>query len=1714
MKSKGAECIRRILRDKARLKRWRKTMLCLSCVVVFITVYALILPAITLERKTVCGLEEHTHTEACYTEGELKCDREEHVHTETCYAKEAASDSQLKEAASPEPEQSKVQETEPSKEQDIRQEQEKDTTDAETKKAAAKDTASATAEALEPEKTDKEAALVSETEETKAERASADGFDLSAEANRNNIDSVKLYYYDDAKKDWVEISGAETEIPGNAKIKLLVKYKDVGLKNLIKNYNYTLTYPLPEILRKAAAEGDIKDGNTTVGTVKVSDGNIRVEFEKNVLDQWDKSGTTSISGEFYVTGEANLSQLDQDGKITFQTAGKFFTLNFGPDAVAQYGAVDITKACTSTKTISRQDGEYISYTITVTAGEDGCPDVTVVDRFTNNTGYVTYADINRTETPLKGEANGQTPYETIAAGKTHGSIYLGENTTDDTPIPPASASDLPGSLVWKIGDMKPNESRTLTYFVKLKDENEPNKTPLNKIGAINNQAVIYAKSYKRGYGDASFTPTIKYTNPLTMTKEVVENSVKREENGAYKITYRLNFTLQDSSTYPLKNFVFWDYLNYTDQFRTDEKALPYISYDPDSVQLYEKRGSATDFSVVTPENYQISWSKDRTNYKADWIWEGAASDGNPACFKLGGKEEHPITVYPGDSFYVQYTLTVQPEALAAMQADSLDVTNRFIVSASNAKTSGSEDILDKVFNKRNVGEYTWDRKAVAQKTETDSTVVMNDARYEYDPVNKEVKTDTSSAAFFTVPAGSYPYTVEVNKTLGDWDATQVSMTDTLDQTQDKVKYTGYMKVEASEYNAASKQYEVKETKWVKIDGLSTFTLKPSALGWTGKNYAYTFTYYAKPVNPAAISTITVDNAFTLDEYVGRGDKKFLVSNIKANAKVQISGDYSMDIHKDAWYYEEPKENAITWKNGKIYWVIEATGTAILKDTAFRDYVIKSAEPDGKDLYLHTDSLVGIYTGSLPEGKTITEYNSLKELLESKTLTDVKDKFTLSWSDEIKGNDSTVLGYREMTMTANEEITLGSAAQKGSLYFIVSAEPKELPQAYRDAYTYKNCIKTSDDGKNWIEQSSATKVLCGGPDILKELGQTFSYDGSTVTSQADGRDEGDPNKIITSALTGAGQYAAWVFKLNYAGELSGTYRVLETVPEGMELSYIRIKWVGSDQKNKNFVSAKEIDSLISKGWEKKQTTAGTDDAGDGQKTTTYYVKGNQALIELGDFYPGKVRDTYSVDVQVVCKVKDPDVLLGGENKTFENQVALQTKDGKDLSNATSKATITAKKLEKTCVEANEKITFTIKANQLGQTMPATSGETLKLIDQLSPTLILDMTSIRAVDAKNNKNVAIKTSFDTNTNTLSVEIPQDKAVTITYVATVNASPGEKVSFSNTAYWEKYPSSGGASVSKEDYSYTAGGTVTGGTNITLRILKTDQYDALKRLQGATFSVVACEKVGDAINETSGSGTWSKATDANGEITFGTGADGDQVMKYNTIYKVTEETAPDGYVKDNEPVYIIVPKKEENGAYSPYVQSCIADSNIHKQYLPTYVLNVTNHKGEITVAKKFHNPEGKETSPVSGTYWFGLYETDTSGNKKLLQKISITYKEGETTPKTAKFVDLALDKTYDIFELTGEDGAPIGPDVSTPAVINGMEYQTSYQTTKADASIVEGSSAVNGDTVTVTNQIRVKELPSTGSFGSLIYRLAGVICIWIAGMLMLRNIKKQRLY
>lgn len=1630
-----SEYIKKLLNDKARLKKWKRITLALSCVVVFCVVYALTLPAITLEGKTICGMEEHTHTEECYQDDKLICDKEEHQHTEDCYEKE--------EEQPVEEENTQPDTTEPSEEVQAATESEDNKQDESNE----------------------------EEQQQESTQVTSEGFDLTSDANR--ISSIDWYYIKDGHETKIDVAG-NTEIPGDASIKISVSYQGIQIDYLKTNYNRTLLFDLPDILRNAVAQGSVMSGSTEVGDVTVDNRKVRVQFNEYYLNGLISGGKTTIDGDFYVTGEANLSNIPNEGKKTISIAGKEYTLNFGENPIAHYGKVDVKKSCEKID----PNSDYIKYTITLNAGEDGCPDVKVVDTFSTNSDLISYININKTNTNLKGkdEVNQQDPYEIVEPGKTHGSIYLGSTSSNSNPIPLENTKNDNeiGSLVWDIGKMSANETRTLTYFAKLKDGVALNgKT-------INNQAIVYSNTIKRVYSDNKFTPNVDYD----MSKERVGSVVRQQDDGSYKIDYKLYFKLKENnSNYPIKDFEMYDFLDYYKDFFTDENIREYVTYDLNSVKLFKNN--------VSEDAFKVSWAKNTDDYKANWNVE---VDGKPTRFKITGTDNSPIVLNPGDSIYATYSVKVAPEAFAKIQNNSVAVKNRYLVKASNTNNSADDWALDKFWHIENINTYKWDEKSVESATTKDTTIEMTENKYVKDNDNDKYIVDNSSKNTFQVPKGSYPYIVMVNDTLGDWDATSVQMSDKLNS--NKMQYVGYVKIEALEvkqkdsslsstgdYEKTStldRTYESKGVKWVKIDGDTSFTLKPSDLGWNNNKYAYRFTYYAKPVNQDSYGNSKVTNTFTLTgNVVGRDGKPFNISNVSSNKEVTITGNYQMNVKKSSWYYESPKVDSGNWSKGKIYWVVEVSGTAIKKDTIFKDTIVK----DKTDSYLYDDSLVGIYKGKLSDDKSITSFKDLEELKTTSGLVDVKGEFS----------NLKVTNNSELSITANKNIEL----KDKKLYMIIATKPSSLPTDYRDYNEYENQISTNDDGENDISWGSATKTLCGGADILKELGQTFTYDGDKITNVEPGRDQGDTTKIFKGGLsdTGPGLYASWVFKLNYAGELSGTYRVLEKIPEGMDLAYIRVKWTGPKQGT---IHSKEITNLGSE-WTPKQTKAAPTDNNGRTETTTYYVNGNQALIELGDFIAGELRDDYSVDVQVVCKVKDSDVLHGME-KTFTNEVELQTADGQKMNNAISSATLKGQNLEKSMTSnqpANEKVTFTIKANPLGQGIPVSDGATLKLIDKLSNTLLLNTNSIKAIDANGNE-VKIK-SVLIDDNTLEIEIPNDKAITITYEATVNAPPGQKVDFSNEAYWEGYTPSTGVKVEKKGYSYTAGGTVSSGNNIKLNILKRDENDLSKSLSGAEFTMVECERLEDGtIKQKDETFNWSGTTDNNGNLSFGSGSATDHVMKYNTIYKVTETKAPTNYVNSNQEYYIMVPRIESGETdYSTYVKACLSDNRIKVQYQGTYVLTVYNHKGEITIEKKFKNPGNHDMNPVTGTYLFGLYEKK-DGTGDPLQTIWIKYNEGSTKADSNKFINLDLGKTYYVYELDDQNN-PIKD--SGVHVINRLEYITSYSTNKA---------VQNGDTVTVTNQSRVKQLPSTGSYGTLIYRISGAMLV-LASLIVLTNINKK---
>ena len=1630
------EYLRRLLKDKARLRKWKRIMIALSCIVVVCTVYALSLPAQTL----TCDKEEHTHTAECYDENnELICEKEEHTHTDDCNKQEEVN------------EQEEVVKDEP-----------------------------------ETQNKDEQVSQVSEEETTTTTtETTTEPFDLN-----NSVGKIESIVITDDKNN-SSIPGG-TLSPNSKFLKITVNFKDINASELNSKYGRSFSYTLPKFFRMTGnTNTTIKDkSNIVIATIRVEDRKVVITYTEKYIN----SGTnTSLNGDFFVEGEVDLSQLNKnDGKTILTTPKGDITLDYGQDYLEKFGDVEVKKA------YSKPDpkSDYIQYTITVSS-QNGSKNVYVVDKFTNNSQLVSYmGDISNTPQDLTSSPDGKKPYETRTTD-VEGKIYLTDMQTSDDEIPKqvadSSSINQPGSLVWSISELKPNESRTLTYFVKLSDDKNLNKQ------SITNTASAYTKkeggtTYPKGKYDKTFTPTVSYD-----MKKTHDEKYTKDAEGNYIVQYKLEFTLNSSSDYPLKNFMFYDYLNYHN-IRTDETMLPYISYERSTVELYQtKDGKDT---LVDPSNYKVEWEMDGTNYKADW----SNSDGNPKRFRIRGTDSNPFTVYPGDSYYVTYKLKVKPEVYAAMQSNNVTINNRYIANADNAKEF-DDTILNRTYEQLKLEDYKWvDKKKEATVTNQVQTINMGDSDIYVKKNDSYVK--DSSVNLFKVPAGSYKYTVNVNQTMNQFDVTEATLKDTL--SSDVMHYVGYVKITPYEYDATSNKYVDQKPKWVKIDNEASFELKLSQIGFPSNNNSYRFDYYAQTNDLSEVGKVEVKNTFSLSGDVVKGNQTFKFNNVGDSQTIQVNGHYSLSVNKSAWYYEKPQENATSYTNGKLYWVIEVNGTAIREGTQIQDAISKDSKLT--DSFLHSDSIAGIYQGKL--GNNINSYQNFNEFKESNKGLEDKSKLFDKNFDNNKHFTGTN-NYSELTLTAKETILLNNDEK---LYIVIMTEPQSLPSAYRAEFTYRNVALMKDiSDQSFKECDNASQILYGGPNILKELGQTFTYDGKTVTTlQADHDKDNPESKICTDLLkktNSKGAFVSWAFKVNLAGELKGNYRVLEDIPDVMELSYIRVKWHADEAGN---VKSQTIDGLGDE-W-KPNNNESTNDNGNLETTIYYYNKNtNQALIQLGEFIAGRVGDKYAVDVQVVCRVTDDKVLLGGEEKSFTNKVTLLSPNGQTIIDTASNEATMSKRdnlsksddFNRELVENNtsQTINYTITANALGQTLPLNDGNKLTLVDKLDENLELDPTTIKAKEENGNE-VSIDKSYDSKTNTLEISIPNGKKVIITYSVTVKAAPGTPVDLSNKVFWKSYSENGGENDVIKGFKYrlAAGGSTEGERNPQLTITKMDE-NKLEPIKDVNFDVYECELNGEAIKRVSSRGKISGKTDANGIYKV----DSSFITHSNRIYEVKETETPDGYVENKDSYYIIYVEKE-NGVNSPYVQDCIDYFNKQDKVRYKIVdspqkfnLVVYNSQKGITVKKAFTNNAAEtEHNPVSGTYRFGLYNNE-NGEGTPLEIISIHYDPGDTEIKSAKFKNQKLNTDYYVFELNKNDQPIKASDGE--ATINSMQYKVVYNN---ETDSTKTNNAKVGETVIVTNKSRTKILPSTGSIGTLIYRLLGATLV-VASIICLSNINKN---
>ena len=1565
--------------------------------------------------------EKHTHTALCYGTWELTCDMEEHTHTEECStAEETEATEETEETTEPEEEMSGM-EIDPS--------------------LPVMGTAYASGA-----KTRAYSVMTLDADTTGA----ADPVSVEI-----YITGATLYYRTDENAAWTDVSGA-TDIPGNADFKLVISYGNVPIDDLLAAGG-KMTYTLPGLLRNATANGKITSGSAEVGTITVAGGTVTLAFDTTWLEKQKTETNTVISGDFFVEAEVNLSQVGEDGKGQIVIGKTTINIDFAGDIVAKYGNVDLSKTVSA---ISEEtDGDYLTYTLTVKAGADGCPEVKVVDTFADTTYIEEYVGVTGTSTATN-DSDGPTETSTVI-GFTNGTVCLDPAATDTTP----------GTLVWVIGDMAANETRTLTYRVKLKDA----YTGVTAKEILQNSANVYSKTYQRDSDTVTFTPRAR----ATMSK--VASKFTPGENGGGTITYTIWVQAYADNSYVLDNVKIMDALDGSidNQNGTLAAIRKNLSYDETSFRLYQGgsngQNGSSGLSGITEGTKLTITDTDNDGKKNDSF-----------TYYVG-------SLAPGESKTLTYTVNVEPGVFVAAGNEDVQINNRACIYTDDSREDGGVR-LNGYMTSETINRKAWSRKLAGGKQETESTVSMGGSVY--DATGGSVTPITSPDSSFTVPAGSYKYQVAANE-AGDWDLSSASMADSLGSQY--MQFVGYVRVDAYTIssnapgsglddaaaiaNLSSRTPD--QTVWVKVDGQTSFRFTPKQIGLKGTQ-AYLLTYYAQPTNIDGITQVVVSNRFNLSGTVGIGNIQYELAGIGVEASVIVEGSNSFAAEKQSWYYEKPQVTTGDFAKGALYWVIKVDGKVLPSGTAIKDV---TNAVGGSAHYIRGTSLVGVYTGNLGT-KSLANYADLDSLIARGPLTALESSnYTVE-----KDNSS-------LTLTLNQGISL---EQDDSLYLIVKTEPSQLPANKRDAFTYNNKLQSSSDGTNWLDHNTASKTLYGSENIFKELGRVFTYpgSGSSITDIQHGTDQA----IDTGALNGAGTYVAWQIHVNYEGSLSGRHRVVEQIPDGMEVTYVRMWWLGSKavlQDHKPTLvqlTAEEI-AALGGSWTPYAKNLPSNNAG--PQTNYYYTNGQQVIWDIDNLVAGGgFRDDYAVEIQIVCKVTDPGVLLGGVSKEFNNVVSLQNSKGTTIGNDSNGVTIGKQTLSKRGTYNPEtnggRYPFKIKLNELGEDL-VSGPDTITLVDELSDTLILDTTSIRVMNTRTGEVVSNWTA-SVDGQTLKIVLPDNLPLTVTYETTVNAAPGQTISISNNAHWEGYATPSGGSVEDNEFSYSTGGTAGADTSPSVTVKKLDQYNTSQALPGATFTLVEGSYANGSFTATKNGLSLTGITGEDGTLTFG--KESGQTMKHNTVYCLTETAAPEGYVLDAVPHYFAVAKQQKDGSYPTF------PNGVTVWYQNAdYTYQAYNHKGEATVAKAFLDAGGNHLAKIDGTYRFGIYtEANPIGNP--LQRVTITYANSTVTPEsgTAKFTNLTLGGTYYIYELD-DSGQPISGNV--PATVNSSSFLVTYSNGPVVTIPESGTAAA---AVTVTNQVCYPELPHTGGAGTIPYTIGGFLLLTGAAFLLLYHHTKRR--
>lgn len=483
-----------------------------------------------------------------------------------------------------------------------------------------------------------------------------------------------------------------------------------------------------------------------------------------------------------------------------------------------------------------------------------------------------------------------------------------------------------------------------------------------------------------------------------------------------------------------------------------------------------------------------------------------------------------------------------------------------------------------------------------------------------------------------------------------------------------------------------------------------------------------------------------------------------------------------------------------------------------------------------------------------------------------------------------------------------------------------------------------------------------------------------------------------------------------------------------------------------------------------------------------KTLTFTIKNLDQI-------PDKVKENYQTIGIFYALQLTQDTW---ENQLESSKVYQNTASWTGVGDASAKITVKRgdTHLDKTVVQSgNGRLTYTVDINPEGLTLNPQST-VITLYDTFTVnkrgTAILDRSSIKLYDYTVN--------HDTEDYTLTTDEKKEDSEVTHYNMTLTVRDGKHYKFTYTYIVDRSQVNSNVDVtaenkaritavwqeaSKETIKSSAGGGSVGSNDGELTLYKVDKNSENKVLQGAEFKLTAYDRQ---------SGSWDTAqtvtayTDENGEITFVPKAGANETSKVyvsaDTLYKLVETKAPNGYVLDAKPLYFIwmrndasEPAKQKE-AYktatgkTKATEAADPDVTNYKDvtYFQTgrsYERKFTNAPMQLEFEKVWADENGKVMSPPDGVKEIKLKVYKYTGdvfNKDTAEVQTVTLNTGNLWRETLLLKDSDENTRYYVEEVDVPDGYKV---TYTNRV--GEQTQLGY---------------ADGDKVTVTNQKRPTKL------------------------------------